>query len=215
MPRAERITSMATPPRLVPLLEQFDWACLRLLNRMTGPEVDSGNGMPIAVPPITDAEYLWEPVPGCWSVRRRADGPGPGATVLVGAGEWGRDSAPEHPYPPPFTTIAWRLSHISEMLALRADYTVGGRDMTSDTFHNSGAAMGAIKSFSDAAEAWRTALVGADDAALDTVGYSMYPYGSDPGELFVDIVWWVNQEILHHGAEIALLRDLYRAMRSA
>jgi len=24
-------------------------------------------------------------------------------------------------------------------------------------------------------------------------------------------VWWVNQEILHHGAEIALLRDLYRA----
>jgi hypothetical protein len=47
------------------------------------------------------------------------------------------------------------------------------------------------------------------------VGYSTYPYGSDPGEMFVDIVWWVNQEILHHGAEIALLRDLYRAMRSA
>jgi hypothetical protein len=33
--------------------------------------------------------------------------------------------------------------------------------------------------------------------------------------MFVDIVWWVNQEILHHGAEVALLRDLYRAMRSA
>ena len=206
---------MATPPRLVPLLEQFDWACLRLLNRMTGPEVDSGNGTPIAVPPMTDEEYLWEPVPGCWSVRRRADGPGQRATVLLGGGEWGRDSAPEHPYPPPFTTIAWRLSHISEMLALRADYTVGGRDMTSDTYRNSGDAMSAIKGFSDAAEAWRAALVGADDAALDTVGYSTYPYGSGPGEMFLDIVWWVNQEILHHGAEIALLRDLYRAMRSA
>lgn len=215
MPRAERIVRMATPPRLVPLLEQFDWACLRLLNRMTGPEVDSGNGMPVAVPPLTDEEYRWEPVPGSWSVRRRADGPGRRATVLLGAGEWGRDSAPEHPYPPPFTTIAWRLSHISEMLALRADYTVGGRDMTSDTYRNSGAAMGAIKGFSDAAEAWRAALAGADDAALDTVGYSAYPYGSDPGEMFVDIVWWVNQEILHHGAEIALLRDLYRAMNSA
>jgi hypothetical protein len=23
-------------------------------------------------------------------------------------------------------------------------------------------------------------------------------------------VWWVNQELLHHGAEIGLLRDLYR-----
>jgi len=215
MPRGERIVRMATPPRLVPLLEQFDWACLRLLNRMTGPEVDSGNGVPIAVPPLTDEEYRWEPVPGCWSVRRHADGPGRGATILVGAGEWGRDSAPEHPYPPPFTTIAWRLSHISEMLAIRADYTVGDRDMTSDTYHNSGGAMGAIKMFSDAAEAWRAALAGADDAALDTVGYSAYPYGSDPGELFLDIVWWVNQEILHHGAEIALLRDLYRAMHSA
>ncbi|NEE58586.1 DinB family protein, partial [Streptomyces sp. SID8455] len=38
-----------------------------------------------------------------------------------------------------------------------------------------------------------------------------YPYGSDAEDLFVDIVWWVNQEVLHHGAEIALIRDLYRA----
>jgi hypothetical protein len=36
------------------------------------------------------------------------------------------------------------------------------------------------------------------------------PYGSDAEEMFIDIVWWVNQEVLHHGAEIALLRDLYR-----
>lgn len=26
---------------------------------------------------MTDEEYFWEPVPSCWSVRRRADGPGP------------------------------------------------------------------------------------------------------------------------------------------
>jgi hypothetical protein len=35
--------------------------------------------------------------------------------------------------------------------------------------------------------------------------------GSDPEEPFVDVVWWVDQEVLHHAAEIALLRDLYRA----
>ena len=205
---------MATPMRLVPLLEQFDWACLRLLNRMSGPEVDSGNGIPVAVQPMTDEEYRWEPVPG-WSVRRREDGPGPGANVLLGAGEWARDSAePRHPYPPPFTTIAWRLTHISEMLAIRADYTTGGKDMTSDRYRSSGDALGAIQAFSDAVEAWRGALVTADDAALDTVGYSTYPYGSDAGEIFLDIVWWVNQEVLHHGAEIALLRDLYRAEHS-
>jgi hypothetical protein len=202
---------MATPRRLVPLLEQFDWACLRLLNRMTGPEVDSGTGSPVPVLAMTDDEYLWEPVPGCWSVRRRADGPGPGATVLRGAGEWGRDSAEQHPYPPPFTTIAWRLSHISEMLTLRADYTAGGRDMTSDSYRNSGDASGAIMAFGAAVNAWREALVSTDEAALDMIGYSSYPYGSDSEDVFIDTVWWVNQEILHHGAEIALLRDLYRA----
>lgn len=34
---------------------------------------------------------------------------------------------------------------------------------------------------------------------------------SDAAEPFVDIVWWVDQELLHHGAEIALIRDPYRA----
>jgi hypothetical protein len=61
------------------------------------------------------------------------------------------------------------------------------------------------------AEAWRAVLVSADDAALDMVGRSTYPYGSDPEDPFIDSVWWMNQELLHHGAEIALLRDLYRA----
>ena len=63
---------------------------------------------------------------------------------------------------------------------------------------------------SEAIETWRSTLLRCDDAALDTVGYSTYPYGSDAEEMFIDIVWWVNQEILHHGAEIALLRDLYK-----
>ncbi|MBK3590373.1 DinB family protein, partial [Streptomyces sp. MBT57] len=74
-----------------------------------------------------------------------------------------------------------------------------------------GDAAGAVAAFVSAAQAWHATLLTADDAALDTVGYSAYPYGSDAEDLFVDIVWWVNQEVLHHGAEIALIRDLYRA----
>ena len=202
---------MGLPPRLVPLLAEFDWAARRLHDRIAGPDVDSGNGTRIAVAPLTDAEYFWEPVPNCWSIRRRAAGPGPGANVLYGAGEWARDSArPEHPWPPPFTTIAWRLGHLGEMLAARADWTVGTHSLTEDEYEHQGTAAGAIAAFDRAADAWRTALVRADDAALDTVGHSTYPNGSDPEEPFIDIVWWVNQEVLHHGAEIALLRDLYR-----
>jgi hypothetical protein len=203
---------MDIPPRLAPLLEQFDWGCLRLLNRITGPEVDSGNGSPVPVQPLTSDEYLWEPVPGSWSVRRRADGPGPRATWLVGAGERGRDGyRDKEPYPPPFTTIAWRASHLSEMLAMRADYTTGSRSLTKDSYVVQGDAEGAVAELAAAVESWRGTLLACDDAALDAVGYSTYPYGSDAEDAFIDIVWWVNQEVLHHGAEIALLRDLYRA----
>jgi hypothetical protein len=42
------------------------------------------------------------------------------------------------------------------------------------------------------------------------VEHCAYPHGSDPEEPFIDVVWWVNQEMPHHGAEIAPLRDLYR-----
>lgn len=203
---------MDTPARLIPLLEQFDWARERLVNRMAGPTADSGNGTDVEVTVLTDAEYLWEPVKDCWSVRRHSAGPGPGATSLTGSGDWGRDTGPfPHPSPPPFTTLAWRLSHLSELLALRADHTAGKHGMTRDDYRVVGDAAGAVADFEASADAWRSALVGADDAALDTVGHSTYPYGSDPEDPFIDTVWWVNQEILHHGAEIALLRDLYRA----
>lgn len=203
---------MSTPPRLIPLLDQFDFARERLADRLAGPVVDSGNGTAVEVGPLTDEEYLWEPVPGCWSVRRRTDGPGPRATALSGTGDWGRDTAPApHPVPPPFTTLAWRLSHLSELLALRADHTAGTHTLTRDDYRTSGDAAGAIAEFDAAATAWRNALLAADDRALDTVGHSTYPHGSDPEDPFVDIVWWVNQELLHHGAEIALIRDLYRS----
>ena len=186
-----------TPPRLVPLLAQFDFAREQLANRLVG---------------LSDDEYLWEPVPGCWSIRQRAAGPGPGAT-LVGAGEWGRDFAYPAPEPPPFTTLAWRLGHLTESMARRADYTVGTHSLTRAMYRHSGDAAGALAAFAAAADHWRLALTSADDAALDTLGRSQYPDGSDPDEPFIEIVWWENQELLHHGAEIALLRDLYRARR--
>ncbi|MDH6133358.1 hypothetical protein P3T37_002753 [Kitasatospora sp. MAA4] len=203
---------MTTPPRLIQLLEQFDFASKRLTDRMTGPVMDSGNGTDVEVGPMTDDEYFWEPVPDCWSVRRHKDGPGARATLLVGAGDWGRDTAPApHPEPAPFTTIAWRLNHLNEMLTLRADHTAGSRSLTRDDYPVSPDAASAITAFSSGAAAWRAALLLADDTVLDTVGHSSYPHGSDPESLFLDLIWWVNQEVLHHAAEIALLRDLYRA----
>jgi len=199
-----------TGERLQYIVRQYEFGVERLTRRLAGPDVDSGDDQPVTVPPMTDREYLWEPVDGCWSVRRKVDGPGAGATVLVGAGEWGRDGGRPHPYPPPFTTIAWRLSHLSDMLAMRADWTIGSHAMQQDDYVNTGAAAEAIEGFSTAAQLWHSALVEAGETGLDTVGFSQYPNGSDPDEPFVETALWVTQEVLHHGAEIALLRDLYR-----
>jgi hypothetical protein len=199
------------PPRLAPLLAQYDQATQRLLARLRGPVVDSGDGNEVPVTPLTDAEHRWEPLPGTWSVRPKTDGPGPGATVLVGAGQWGRDGGRPHPHPPPITAIAWRLHHLTAMLLARADWTVGAHTFAEDEMVVAAGAASAMTSFETATAAWRGALVAADDEALDTVGHCSYPDGSDAEEPFLDVVWWVNQEVLHHGAEIALLRDLYRA----
>ncbi|WP_307721074.1 hypothetical protein [Streptomyces rishiriensis] len=59
----------------------FDIGRERLAGRMTGPVMDSGEGSDTEVDSMTDEEYLWEPVSGCWSVRRRASGSGPRVTL--------------------------------------------------------------------------------------------------------------------------------------
>ncbi|WP_426593572.1 DinB family protein [Cellulomonas sp. McL0617] len=199
-------------PRTDPFRAQFDQAADRLLARLAGPTMNSGDDDEVPVPPLTDDEYLWEPGPGCWTVRPRADGPGPGAAVLAGGGEWGRDGGWPRPSPPPFTTIAWRLSHLTEGLALRADHSVGTHALTPEEVEPQGTAAPAVDALRAATAAWRDVLERVTDDDLDTVGYSTFPHGSDPEDPFVDVVWWVNQELLHHGAEIALLRDLYRLL---
>jgi hypothetical protein len=212
------VGDMTTPPRLIPLLEQFDLACDRLVRRIAGPEFDSGDDLVRTIVPMSDDEYRWEPVPGCLNIRRRADGPGPGFKRLVGAGDWARDSlwglAPL-PDPLPMGTIAWRLNHIAEMLARRADYTIGSHSLTPHDYVIPGSAAAGVDAFRTATAAWRAALTSSDDGALDQVGRSQYPDGSDPEQPFLELVWWVNQEVLHHGAEIMLLRDLYRAGHGA
>src|SRR5262249_35019670 len=85
------------------------------------------------------------------------------------------------------------------------------RRFTEEAMAVAGSAAEGIAALESGLAAWRAALVAADDVALDTVGHSAYPWGSDPDEPFLTVVAWVNQEVLHHGAEIALLRDLFRA----
>jgi hypothetical protein len=184
---------MTTPPRLAPLLAQFEFERGRLLDRLAG---------------LTDDEYLWEPVPGCWSIRPRAEVT---TNRSIGGGDWLLERAYPEPDPPPFTTLAWRLCHLASGKALRADYTIGTKAMTWEAYEIPHTAEAAIAALTDALDAWHAALTSASDADLDQIGRSSFPWGLDLNLPFLDIAWWVNQELLHHGGEIALLRDLYRA----
>ncbi|MDX6415799.1 MAG: hypothetical protein QOG28_419 [Trebonia sp.] len=67
---------------------------------------------------LTDEEYFWEPVPGMWSVRPRAENKSP---IALGGGEFTQDFARPAPDPAPATTIAWReaLHHGAEVALLR------------------------------------------------------------------------------------------------
>jgi hypothetical protein len=159
---------------------------------------------------MTDDEYLWEPVPGCWSIRRRTKA----TPHAIGGGEWVLERVHPEPTPPPLTTIAWRLSHLYLSFTLRWEWAFGGRSMLEDGVEFTPSTAEAFDRFWALTYRWRQSLEALTDAELDQVGFSQYPRGLDPQLPFIATVWWTNRELIQHTSEIALLRDLY-AFRQA
>jgi hypothetical protein len=159
---------------------------------------------------LSDSEYTWEPVPDCWTLR-------PTEENLVACDfEW------PPPQPPPFTTIAWRLFHIAVgcfaeratryfpdhvSIPWTARVWEGPFDFPMD-------AAGALDFLERSWREWR--------AGLDATGEDglWRPLGDGEGDItdmqlgaddpFIGLVLHVHREVIHHGAEILLLRDLYR-----
>ena len=195
------------------LLSLADFAAQRLFTRLDG---------------LTDEEYLWEPAPGCWSVR-----PGPDGRSIMDGG-----SAD----PPPLTTIAWRVCHVIDLLAAERNATwLGLRPLRTPRTPRTPETLGTprtpgtlrtlrtVRTVRDverdgepasAAEAqeqlraayqlFREHVAAAEPAAL------MAPMGRVAGYFARDtrtaFVLHELDELIHHGAEIALMRDLYRAL---
>ncbi|WP_406459387.1 DinB family protein [Streptomyces sp. NBC_01622] len=224
--------------RLCVLLEQFDKAREMAEVRLTG---------------LDDEEYLWEPAPDCWSLRRRSEAVTPRA---FGPGEWVLDlGAPDipaseyaevarqaadgmtvdkiaedwsvtverveqvlahtgepEPDSTPITTIAWRLGHLHFQFAGAWEWTFGDRRHDPKRMVDfSPSAAPTLEQFWPVIDRWRTAVATVTEEELDTVGFSQYPYGSDPDDPYIAVVAGANLEFIHHMAEIALLRDLWRA----
>ncbi|WP_327003792.1 DinB family protein [Dactylosporangium sp. NBC_01737] len=147
---------------------------------------------------LTDDEYFWEPVKDCWSLRTAADG----KATLDGMGEV--------PDPPPVTTIAWRMTHVAfHVLGIRSSAHFGDGSLTMDTARLPVTAEDAVATLERHYRGWRDAVAGLDGAALArSIGEAEGEWAKRP---MATLMLHVNREVMHHGAEICLLRDLYRA----
>jgi hypothetical protein len=146
---------------------------------------------------ITDAEYAWEPTGGCWTVRAVAGG-------------WRADWADPDPDPAPVTTIAWRCWHVavdcldsySARLFGAAGTGLAGTEWV-------GTPAEALTLMEGAWSVFRTGVAGWDDVGLqEPLGPAWGPFATST---HLDLAFHALREIVHHGAEIALLRDLYRS----
>jgi len=163
---------------------------------------------------LTDAEYFREPVPDCWTIRPRgAAGPRlPGTTpVMGGSGAYVIDFAHPEPDPAPVSTIAWQLGHIIVgVFGQRTAAHFGGPPVNYLSFDYAGTAAGALAQLDEAYQRWRDGVrgLGTDGLAVPC-GPAEGPHAQSP---LAELVLHINREALHHLAEVALLRDLYRGM---
>ena len=178
-------------PALPAVIEQLDWHWTNQFR----PRLDG----------LTDEEYRWEPAPGSWNVHPKGTGHTP---MAAGGGEVEIDFAFPEPDPAPVTTIAWRLGHIIVgVLAARTAGHFGGPPADYFTWQYAWTADEALRQLDEQYAAWLAGIRGlSEDELSQPVGEAEGPWAERP---MIDLLLHINRELIHHGAEIALLRDLY------
>jgi hypothetical protein len=170
------------------LLGLADFAYQRLHARLAG---------------LTDEEYLWEPAPGCWTIRRQDDG------------TWRADRSEWPMKPAPLTTIAWRLCHLIDVLAGERNATwIGASPVGKMDKNGEPATAGeALERLEKAFDLFRGNVEAADPETLaEPMGGIAGYYAKDTRAAFV---LHELDELVHHGSEIAAMRDVYRATGQA
>jgi hypothetical protein len=149
---------------------------------------------------LDDAEYFWEPVAGCLSVR-----PVPG-------GEHRADPDDDASEPPPFTTVAWRLWHLVGCYGSERNPNWLGLDRPRHGFDEEdpapATAADALEALDRAYAFWADLLRSlAASSWSEPLGPVAGPYAEHSKAAFV--LHQLDEQI-HHGAELGVLRDLYR-----
>lgn len=146
---------------------------------------------------LSDEEYLWEPAPGSWNVRPG----GPGEPVAI-------DFAFRPPSPEPVTTIAWRLAHVVVgVLAVRNAAHFGGPPASYETWRYAATADEALAQLDEQYAAWVAGVTSLGEAGLERpAGEAEGPYAEAS---MATLVAHIHREVIHHLAEVCLLRDLW------
>lgn len=145
---------------------------------------------------LSDEEFFWEPVPDCWNIR-----PDPAAP-----GRWTYEYDFDPPLPHPVTTIGWRLVHISANNWIYWEHAFGPAARNFPDLDVPGTAATALEDWSKSCRPITRWLRSATDEDLKEPRASHLGPPKSAGE----VVRILIDEQIHHGAEIALLRDLYR-----
>ena len=130
------------------------------------------------------------------------------APIAAGSGDYTIEFSIPEPDPPPLTTIAWRIGHlVVGVLGARVASHFGGPAYDYATHDYPGDAAGALAQLDETYAGWTAGVrqLGLDGLAR-ACGPAEGPWAAAP---MVELVLHINREVLHHGAEIALLRDLY------
>jgi DinB superfamily len=151
--------------------------------------------LPTRLAGITDDEYLWSPTVECWTVHRNGDG-------------WIVDCSDDDPDPAPFTTIAWRCWHIAvdalDSYSARL-FCASGTGLTGAEWV--GDAVSAQRLLAAAWSTFRTGVADWGDDLFEELGRDWGPFAQHSR---LALALHAQREVIHHGAEIALLRDLHR-----
>jgi hypothetical protein len=160
---------------------------------------------------LTDDEYRWEPVPGAWNVRPRGTSTAP---MAGGSGAFTIDWAWPEPQPAPVTTIAWRLGHvIVGCLGARNAAHFGGPPADYLSWDYPGTAAASLAQLDAGLETWLAGVTAlGEDGLARPCGPAEGPFADEP---MATLVLHIHRELIHHGAEIALLRDLYAHRHAA
>lgn len=115
------------------------------------------------------------------------------------------------PDPEPVTTIAWRLAHIIvAVFAIRNATHFGGPPADYTTWQYAATADEALAQLDAAHAAWIAGVRGLGADGLAYCAGDQEADGAYADAPMAELILHIHREAIHHGAEISLLRDLYR-----